>query len=133
MLKTGGKAVAVADTAVWVAETEVAVTAAAEPLAVFVASLATLEAVTFWLALDVPSGWYMLTNLEGSHCFDQHGKTTTSVEKIPINGGTVPMIQDGGFLSLVKSIPVASASIQPDGITYNVIITPTSLSLMPGS
>jgi hypothetical protein len=85
-----------------------------------------------WLALDVPSGWYMLTNLEGSHCYDQHGKPTTSIE-IPIDGSTAPMTQDGGFLNSVKSIPVASASIQPDGITYNVIITPTSLSLTPKS
>ena len=45
--------VAAADTDVWVAETEVAVAADAEALAVFVASLATLEAVTFWFARDV--------------------------------------------------------------------------------
>lgn len=86
-----------------------------------------------WLALAVPSGWYVLTNLEGSHCYDLHGKPTTSIKKIQIDGSTTPMMQDGGFLSLVKSIPLASASIQPDGITYNVIITPTSLSLTPGN
>jgi hypothetical protein len=84
-----------------------------------------------WLALDVPSGWYMLTNLEGSHCYDLHGKPTTSIEKIPINGSTVLKTPDGGFLNSVKSIPVASASIQPDGKTYNVIITPTSVLLTP--
>jgi hypothetical protein len=84
-----------------------------------------------WLALGVPSGWYMLTNLEGSHCYDQHGKPTTTLVNIPIDGSTVPMTRDGGFLNSVKSIPVASASIQPDGITYNVFITPTTLSLTP--
>jgi len=92
---------------------------------------ASIISIQPWLALDVPSGWYMLTDLEGSHCYDQHGKLTTSIEKIPMDGSTAPMIQDGGFLNSVKSIPVASTYIQPDGITYNVIITPTSLSLTP--
>mgnify|MGYP001273140218 CR=1 FL=1 len=92
---------------------------------------ASIISIQPWLALDVPSGWYMLTDLEGSHCYDQHGKPTTSIEKIPMDGSTAPMIQDGGFLNSVKSIPVASTYIQPDGITYNVIITPTSLSLTP--
>jgi len=84
-----------------------------------------------WLALGVPSGWYMLTNLEGSHCYDQHGKPTTTLVNIPIDGSTAPIMQDGGFLRSVKSMIVASASIQPDGITYNVFITPTTLSLTP--
>ena len=93
---------------------------------------ANIISISPWLALAVPSGWYMLTELDGSHCYDQHGKPTTSIKKIMINSSatSVPV---GHFLNLVRSIPVASASIHPDGITYNVIITPTSLSVKPKS
>lgn len=93
---------------------------------------ANIISIPSWLALAVPSGWYVLKELEGSHCYNQHGNLTSSMNRIKLDRSTASMT-GGQFLNLVSSKPVASASIHPDGITYNVSITPTSLSVKPKS
>ena len=91
---------------------------------------ADIFSISSWLALAVPPGWYMLTDIEGSHCYDQHGQLITHVQTISLNAHPASTT-DEQFLNLVNSMPVTSVSIHPDGITYNVSITPTSLSVAP--
>ncbi|MGH2497052.1 MAG: hypothetical protein ACRDIV_20325 [Ktedonobacteraceae bacterium] len=84
-----------------------------------------------WLATSVPSGWYILTALVGTHCLNTHGIIDASiVERIPIDRNTGPVTQDGAFGNLVSLKSLTSNSIGPDSKTYNAIITLTSLSLV---
>ena len=85
-----------------------------------------------WLAfgLGVPSAWYMLNNLEGSHCYDIHGILTTSPDPIPLDDGKDTVAQGGGLWGLMSSLHLTSNLIQADGKTYDAILTQTSLSLI---
>jgi hypothetical protein len=83
------------------------------------------------VAVNVPSGWYVLTALVGTDCLGVHGNVDASLnEFIPLDMNTGPIKQDGRFVSLRL---VSSNSIGPDGKTYNAIIDSTSLILVPTS
>ena len=82
-----------------------------------------------WLATGVPSVWYILTALVGTHCLNTHGIVDTSSVNLPINRNTGPVTQDGAFGNLVSLKHLTSNSIGPDDKTYNAVITLTSLSL----
>lgn len=88
-----------------------------------------------WLAfvLGVPSAWYMLNNLVGSHCYDTHGIPTTAPDRISLDASKDTVAQGGGFLRLMSSLHVTSNIIQADGKTYDAMLTLTSLSLIAAS
>lgn len=82
------------------------------------------------LALGVPSGWYVLTMLIGTHCYNSHGIVDASiVNNIPIDSNTGPVTHSGEYGGMVRFIVATSNTIQSVGTTYDVNITPTSLSL----
>lgn len=83
-----------------------------------------------WLATGVPSGWYILTTLVGTHCLNTHGIADASSACIPIDRNTGPVTQDGAFGNLVSLKQLTSNSIGPDGKTYDAVITLTSLKLI---
>jgi hypothetical protein len=83
------------------------------------------------VAVNVPSGWYVLTTLVGTDCLDEHGNVDDFLKEfIPLDMNSGPVKQDGLFVSLRH---VSSNSIGPDGKTYNAIIDSTSLILVPTS
>ena len=92
---------------------------------------ADIFSIPSWVALGVPAGWYKLTDIEGSDCYDEHGQSVKRIQTISLNAHPALAVTAGQFLNLVSSMPVTSASIHPDGITYNVSITPTSLAVAP--
>ena len=88
-----------------------------------------------WLAsgLGIPSAWYILNDLEGSHCYDIHGMLTPSPDRISLDDGKDTVAQNGGLWGLVHSKQLPGNSIGPDGKTYDAILTMTSLSLIATS
>lgn len=79
--------------------------------------------------------WFQLTSIEGKQCRDPHGKPQASMNT-PINGADdsyrVNVQKGGGWGILISTKEISSNFVPVDGTSYQVIVTPNSLSLIAG-
>ncbi|HLX57704.1 MAG TPA: hypothetical protein VKR83_11825 [Ktedonobacteraceae bacterium] len=92
---------------------------------------ANIITIASWI--NMPSHtWYQLTQIEGSRCYNQHGKAIPAIDiKLPgSNDSFGEAVQNHEEVAgLVSAKDIASNFVQADGKTYNVTVSQNAIFL----